>query len=101
MNSPDALWNVVYAYRGLRIVNRKLAAEAEVKLVFDRYQLCKHILALLGILLRRYGVEPCQKHVRVLSVNALLAVIGESGKRPSRDAYRAVYGIVRRIIEEI
>ena len=98
---PDALWNVVHAYKGLRIINKRLAVEAEIKLVFDRYQLCKHVLALLGILLYRYGVEPYQKHVRVLSVNALLAVIGESGKRPPRDAYRAVYGVVRKIIDEL
>ncbi len=97
---PDALWNVIYAYKGLRIINRKLAAEAELKLLFDRYQLCKHVLALLGILLLKYGVEPYQKHIRVLSVNALLSVIGEMGKKPPSNTSIIIDGIVRKLLEE-
>ncbi len=99
-NCPDALWNVIHAYKGLRIINKKLAAEAELKLLFDRYQLCKHVLTLLGILLVKYGVEPYQKHVEALSVNALLSVIGEIGKKPPSDTNRIIEGIVRKFIKE-
>ncbi|MCD6195836.1 MAG: hypothetical protein J7J82_03540 [Staphylothermus sp.] len=100
MNCPDALWNVIHAYKGLRIINRRLAAEAELKLVFDRYQLCKHVLTLLGILLLKYGTEPYKKHIKVLSINALLSIISEIGKKPLTNVSKIIEKIVRELLEE-
>ncbi len=97
---PDALWNVIHAYKGLRIINRRLAAEAELKLVFDRYQLCKHVLTLLGILLLKYGMEPYKKHIKILTINALLSVIGEIGKKPPANVSKIIEKIVKELLEE-
>jgi hypothetical protein len=78
---PDSLWNIIYAVKGLRSIDRRLAVLAEQSLLFDKYQFCKHILTLLSILIDKYGVEPYRKHIELLSLIVGLIIIGREEYR--------------------
>ncbi len=101
-NCPDSLFNTWRAIRGLRRVNRRLAEKLSILGLFDKFNLCKHTLYILGLSIGLHGLKPYSRHVEVLKLE-IIGVVIHSLKtyKLTHSDIEAIEKLVSRVIEEM